>query len=105
MSAQSERVYLSRSEEVRRSNDHIAARAVQFRFVSRVPMLCECSNPQCQEFVLIQLDRWEELEKQGFLTAPNHRVEQATLEIDENDYWVQRPTASSDPRNSPRREP
>ena len=75
MSAQIERVNLSRSEEVRASNDRIAERAVRLRFVSRVPMLCECSDPGCRSIVLIGLDRYAELRKLGFLTAPAHPLE------------------------------
>ena len=97
MSAQKERVYLSRSEEVRCSNEHIAERAAQLHFVSRVPMLCECSDPNCQTIVLISLDRWEELRGSGFLTAPNHRIGHATLAARDDGYWLQRPTTPPTP--------
>ncbi len=81
---------LTRSEEVRSSNEHIAERAIQLHFVSRVPMLCECSNPRCQTIVLIGLDRYHELRESGFLTAAGHAIEDAEPELREDGYWLQR---------------
>jgi hypothetical protein len=77
ISAQRERAYLSRSEEIRSSNDHIAERALKLRFVSRVPMLCECSDPDCKSIILIGLDRYDRLRTSGFFTAPDHTIEDA----------------------------
>jgi hypothetical protein len=91
MSAQRERVRLSRSEEVRSSNDHIAERALRLRFVSRVPMLCECSAPDCQAIVLVGLERYGELRETGFFTAPDHTVEDAQPALQEDAFWLQRP--------------
>jgi hypothetical protein len=91
MSAQRERVKLSRSEEVRASNDHIAERAVRLRFVSRVPMLCECSDPHCQSMLLVALERYDELREIGFFTTPDHTVDDAEPALREDGYWVQRP--------------
>lgn len=82
---------LSRSEEVRSSNDHIAERAVGLRFVSRVPMLCECSDPRCQSIFLIGLERYDELRDTGFFTAPDHGIEDAEPAEREGAYWLQRP--------------
>lgn len=90
MSAQKERVNLSRSEEVRSANDRIAKRAARLHFVSRVPMLCECSDPGCQSFVLISLGRYAELRKEGFLTAPGHTLEGAEPAAQDDGFWLQR---------------
>ena len=46
--------------DVRRANDRIAEKAEQLRFVSRVPMLCECSAPDCRTVVLVGLDERED---------------------------------------------
>jgi hypothetical protein len=92
MSAQEERVHLTRSEEVRSSNDHIAERATWLRFVSRVPMLCECSDPRCETIVLIGLDRYHEVRESGFITAPGHTVEDAEPALREDGFWLQRAT-------------
>jgi hypothetical protein len=74
MSAQRERVTLTRSEEIRSSNDHIAERAVRLHFVSRVPMLCECGDPGCRSIVLVGLDRYAELREAGSVVAPGHEA-------------------------------
>lgn len=95
MSAQRERVHLSRSEEVRTSNDHIAERAVRLHFVSRVPMLCECSDPSCRSILLIGLERYDELRDAGFFTAPGHTVDDAAPELREDGYRLHRPHGPS----------
>lgn len=82
---------LSRSEEVRSSNEHIAERAVRLHFVSRVPMLCECSDPRCQAIILVGLDRYHELQDSGFLTAAQHAIEDAEPALREDGFWLQRP--------------
>lgn len=91
MSAQRERVQLSRSEEVRSSNDHIAERAVRLRFVSRVPMLCECSDAGCRSIILVGLDRYQELRASGFFTTPGHTIDDAEPALERDGYWLQRP--------------
>ena len=73
MSAREERAYLSRSEIARESNDHIAERAERLRFLSRVPMLCECDDGDCTEIVLIALDEYRRARTQRDLLAyPGH---------------------------------
>lgn len=81
-----------RSDEVRAGNDRIAERAEQLRFVSRVPMLCECGQPGCSQMVLIGLDEYRSLRADGrrYLTAPDHRLEAATVETKQPGYWQQR---------------
>ncbi len=88
MSAHAERAQLTRPEDVRGSNDRIAERAAQLRFVSRVPMLCECSEPDCQTIVLIDLERYQELRERGYLTAPEHPDEDAAPIAREDGYWL-----------------
>jgi hypothetical protein len=76
MSAQEDRAYRDRPEMARESNERIAERAERLRFLSRVPMLCECSDGACTEFVLIGLDDYRRARRDGgFLTAPGHRVD------------------------------
>lgn len=59
---------------MRRSNDHIAERARRLRFLSRVPMVCECSDDACNEIVLISLDDYRRARQDAeLLTAPGHR--------------------------------
>lgn len=94
MSAQPQRAYLSRPETARSSNEHIVGRAVQLRFVSRVPLLCECSDESCRELLLLGVRRYREARRQGdYLTAPGHLVEGATATLRERDLWLHRRAA------------
>ncbi len=55
MSAQEDRAYVRRAGETRRRNDRIADKADHLRFVARIPLLCECEDDDCREFVLVTL--------------------------------------------------
>ena len=59
---------------VRQANDRIAKKAERLRFVSGVPMLCECSDPECRAIVMIRLADYYALRRDpaAFLTAPGH---------------------------------
>jgi hypothetical protein len=78
--------------DARRANDRIAAKAEQLRFVSRVPMLCECTDPACRTIVLIALVDYHAIRRSdgSVLTAPGHLVEGATLETQTSQYEVRR---------------
>ena len=78
--------------DARKANDRIADKAELLRFVSRVPMLCECSDPACQSIFLIELDRYQELRENGYLTSPGHTLDGCEQTAREDGYWVQRPT-------------
>jgi hypothetical protein len=68
----------ARSQGVRSSNVRIAAAARGFRFGEKdaVPFLCECSDPNCQRFVPVDLSAYEELfETHEWLLAPGHRAD------------------------------
>ena len=59
--------------DARKANDRIALKAEQLRFVSRVPMLCECSAPGCRTIVMVGLDDCRAIrESDAFLAAPGH---------------------------------
>jgi hypothetical protein len=63
----------ARAMDARNANDRIAEKAEQLRFVSRVPMLCECSEPSCRAIVMIGLGDYRALRRNdGILTAPGH---------------------------------
>jgi len=63
--------------DARQGNDRIAEKAERMRFVSRVPMLCECSDPGCRRVVMISLEDYHAIRRDSdaFLTAPGHSVE------------------------------
>ena len=69
--------------DARKANDRIARKAEQLRFVSRVPMLCECSDPACRTIVMISLEDYYEirLTEDSFLTAQGHTAEGAAGHI------------------------
>jgi hypothetical protein len=60
--------------DARAANDRIAEKAEQLRFVSRVPMMCECSTPGCRKLVMIGLDDYRAFRRvpNNVLTAPGH---------------------------------
>jgi hypothetical protein len=61
----------TRSQQARQSNDELARSAARLHFVSRVPFLCECSNPDCRELVLLALAEYEQARSQP-ITASEH---------------------------------
>ena len=76
--------------DARAANDRIAEKAAQYRFHSRVPMLCECTTPECRAVVMIALDEYRAIRRDGdtFLTAPGHDVDRAELHRATPDYDV-----------------
>ena len=60
--------------DARAGNDRVADKAEQLRFLSRVPMLCECEDPNCRAVVMIALSEYREIRRQPdlILTAPGH---------------------------------
>ena len=83
---------MSRPDLVRESNDHIADQAVRLRFVSRVPMLCECGDSACKAMVLLTLDEYQRVRRDQtlYLTVPGHDVPGSTREHVEAEYWLYR---------------
>ena len=78
--------------DARKANDRIAEKAAQLRFVSRVPMLCECSAPACRTIVMVSLGDYREIRRteDSFITAHGHGGEEAELESQSPDYDVRR---------------
>jgi hypothetical protein len=78
--------------DARKANDRIALKAEQLRFVSRVPMLCECSEPGCRTVVMVALEDYREIRRteDSFITAPGHGADDAALEEQTPEYDVRR---------------
>lgn len=77
MSSQSwqQGTFVSRADQVRRSNERIIEEAIRLRFVSRVPLLCECDDEDCREFVPLTLDEYELVRAvNGYVTSSGHSV-------------------------------
>jgi hypothetical protein len=84
--------------DARAANERIAEKAERLHFVSRVPMLCECSTPSCREVVMIGLEDYHRIrsDPDAFLTAPGHEIEGAVLDAEEPTYAVRRKRADGD---------
>ncbi len=78
------------SEQFRASNQRIAEQALLLHFVSRVPFICECSDPGCREFVLLPPGDYETARRGGtaYVTLPGHSVAAALSTDRHGDYWV-----------------
>jgi hypothetical protein len=78
--------------DARKANDRIADKAEQLRFVSRVPMLCECSAPGCRTIVMVGLDDYRAIRESGdaYLTAPGHDADQSELHERKPNYEIRR---------------
>lgn len=78
--------------DARRANDRIAEKAQQLRFLSRVPMMCECDTPGCRTIVMIGLDEFAEIRRDSnnFLIAPGHQLEGAELQQETPTYTIRR---------------
>jgi hypothetical protein len=67
--------------DARKANDRIAVKAEQLRFVSRVPMLCECTAPDCRTIVMVALEDYYEIRLEGgSVIAPGHAREGAVAD-------------------------
>jgi len=72
----------ARALDARAANDRIAEKARRLHFVSGVPMLCECTAPDCRTLVMIALDDYRTIrcDPGAFLAAPGHEVDGTELE-------------------------
>lgn len=79
--------------DARKANDRIAEKAEQLRFVSRVPMLCECTSPGCRTVVMVGLDDYRRIrESDAYLTAPGHDAGRSEVQEQKQNYEVRRET-------------
>jgi hypothetical protein len=78
--------------DARAANDRIAEKAQQLRFVSRVPMLCECSQPACRAIVMIPIGEYRQIREDPghFLIAPGHCLDDTELHEETQNYSVRR---------------
>ncbi|HEY5693525.1 MAG TPA: hypothetical protein VIR14_03380 [Gaiellaceae bacterium] len=76
--------------DARAANDRIAEKAEQLRFVSRVPMLCECSTPACRAIVMISLEEYRRVREDsgGCLTARGHTIDGTELVKETDEYAI-----------------
>jgi hypothetical protein len=57
-----------------RRNERIAEKALAARIDSRVPFVCECADPDCVEFVLLDPREYKPTRERagGYLTVAGH---------------------------------
>ena len=80
----------ARAMDARQANDRIAEKAERLRFVSRVPMLCECSDAGCRKVVMVRLEDYHAIrrDEDAFLTAAGHSSAESHLESEALGYDV-----------------
>ena len=80
----------ARATDARQANDRIAEKAERLRFVSRVPMLCECSDADCRTIVMVRLEDYHAIRRDGdaVITAPGHSAGESHLESETPGYDV-----------------
>jgi hypothetical protein len=78
------------TQAAREANRQIAEKALRLHFHARVPFVCECSDPDCREFVLLLPQEYADARRdsRAHITLPDHRLADATA-TDHGDYWVQ----------------
>ena len=84
--------------DARTSNNRLAEKAEQYKFHSRIPMLCECDAPECRTLVLMAVGDYREIrrDRRNLLTAPGHASAETELVRATPIYEVRRPTGRLD---------
>jgi hypothetical protein len=62
-------------DSVRHANARIAEQALRLRVVSRVPFVCECRDPGCDDYVLLRPSEYKAArgeDESGYVTLPGH---------------------------------
>lgn len=91
---------MSRRAQLRAANERIVKKAAELRFASRVPLFCECDDPDCQQTFLISLDDYHQaVAGGGVLTVPDHPVDNAETGLQNTDYWVRHRRGNGDTRS------
>lgn len=80
------------SDAARQANKQIAEKALRLHFNARVPFVCECSDPDCREFVLLRPEEYAAARRdsRAHITLPGHQIPHASP-TDHGDYWTQLP--------------
>jgi hypothetical protein len=95
----------SRAMDARAANDRIAEKARTLRFLSRVPMMCECSSPTCRTIVMVSLEEYHEIRQDPdlVLTAPGHDADRGDLQKGTAHYEIHRTSRRRGNGNGDRR--
>lgn len=96
MSAQEQQI-ANRPDDAYAANERLAHAAEELKFVSRIPMFCECDADRCQALALITLDDYRQArERHHLLTAPGHRITGAEPVTRSSDVWIHRERSLSE---------
>jgi hypothetical protein len=87
-----ERAEGDRALDARAANDRIAEKAEQLRFISRVPMMCECSDSDCRGIVMVWPEEYRALRQDpdNVLTARGHDADRTELLTETPEYDIRR---------------
>jgi hypothetical protein len=90
--AETQRSGEQRPQQVRVANERVAREAERQKFLSRLPMLCECDDAGCEEVFLIAPPEFRAAcgPDGGWLTVPHHRLDRSELASKRPEYWLQR---------------
>ena len=91
--------------DARAANDRIAEKAERLRFISRVPMMCECSGPGCRKLVMITLEDYRAIRRDpaNLITASGHVADRAELLQETPGYDIRRTSGGRGEDNGDRR--
>jgi hypothetical protein len=64
---------VTRQREIRARNLEIVERAELPRSKERLPLLCECGDPGCYEFMLLRAEEYRRRYEVGLVTSSEHR--------------------------------
>jgi hypothetical protein len=89
---------MSRAMDARAANERIADKAERLHFIARVPMICECSSPDCRTLVMIGVEDYRAIrhDHDHVLVAPGRDADQAELLTKAPDYEVRRTSRTAD---------
>ena len=82
---------LLRRDDVKSRNELLTERARRHRFYSetRLPLICECDNPNCAEFVRITADEYQATRSDGYYVVhPGHRLAGAVTHDDQRHEYT-----------------
>ena len=59
----------------RDANEHISAKAIEYRMAGDVPFICECAEESCTEILRLSLDAYGKVRSESttFVYAPGHQ--------------------------------
>ena len=85
MHAEGQKTSSRLAEGVREANERIARQAERYNVRLGIPMLCECSDPDCRAVVMIGLEEYRAIRRdaEAVVIAPGHPADELDCVDDE----------------------